>query len=208
MTDQRRRFFPSRPAQQVPGGQVNLALQLQKAGQGTATAASVTPPDTGGIVGVALFPALLQGVVYYDEPITAISGMRHVDEIYRPKFEGWRLVGGYVPILDAGRESAFDAVVIGYSSQAVAWTWTLDMPELPPYDYFDPGSGIVTWDGVTVEQRDSSLRITVLEGQIPVSGPPWWASLVCTASVGGEAVGRIVLRPGYQLNPYSIPLPE
>lgn len=203
MTEQRRRFFPSRPAQQVPGGQANLALQLQKAGQGAAAASNSVPPDTAGIVGVALLPAVLESDYYYDEPMFAVSGIRYIESLYRPLFAGWRLVGCYVPILNSGRESVFDAVVIGYSSQAVTWTWSLDVPDLP-----DPDPYTVSWDGVDVQQRDSTLRIRVLPGESPLSGPPWWASLVCTASVGSAVVGRIVLRPGFLLNAYVIPLPE
>lgn len=209
MTDQRRRFFPARPVQQQPGGRVELALQLQKAGQSAAPAAAPTPPDTSGIVGVALFPAMLEGSYYFDEPIFALSGMQHIDSVYRPRFEGWRVVGCYVPILAPDQESVFDAVVIGQAQEAVTWSWSLDTPELPPYNFFDESDpGVVTWDGVNVVQQDGSLRIRVLSGVSPVNGPPWWASLVCTASVGSEVVGRIVVRPGYVLNAYSIPLPE
>ncbi|RYF53098.1 MAG: hypothetical protein EOO27_27005 [Comamonadaceae bacterium] len=163
---------------------------------------------SGGALGAALLPAMLEGGYFYEEPIFALSGMQYVDSIFRPKFEGWRLVGGYVPILGLEHQSAFDAVVIG-ASQAVIWTWDLSVPELPPYNFHDPSDlGTVSWEGITVVQRDGVLRITVLPGSSPVNGPPWWASLVCTARIGADVVGRLVLRPGFLLDAFSMPLPE
>ena len=207
---QRRRFFPSRPAQQLPGRSVELGLQLSKSGQAVPSAGNAAPSDTAGIVGVALFPAMLP---YLDsdfhptEPVVALLGMQDTT-LLRPYFESWRLVGGYVGISNSG-PYVFDAVVIGSSAQAVTWTWTLDIPEeLPPYNFYDPAdTGVVSWQGMTVEEQAGGLRITVLAGELPVAGPSWYASLTCIASVGEEVVGRIAVRPGFTLIANYIPLP-
>lgn len=205
---QRRRFFPSSPVQQAPGRTVEFELQLQKSPKASSSESS-TPPDIGGIVGPAVFPAVLEGGTFYDIPMFGLSGMQHFDYIYRPLFSGWRLVGGYVPILPAEQVSVFDVVIIGNTAQAVEWTWSLTVPELPPYHPMDPSvEGPVSWDGVDVVEREGTLRVSVLPGESPISGPSWWASLVCTARVGSEIVGKVVLRPGFLLDAFSIPTPE
>lgn len=193
----RRRFFPSRPAQTVPGRTVELELRLQPGGGATG---AVAGSGTGPSAGVALFPAMEESFHM------AESGMRLQPWLQVPTFDEWRLTRAYVSILSSG-ETVFDAVVIGQAG-AVTWTWSLNQPdEFPPYNYHDPEDiGPVSWEGVDVVQRDSTLRIRIKLGELPLSGPAWWATLTCVASVGGEVVGQIMLRPGFLLNLYVPPI--
>ena len=55
---QRRRFFPARPVQQVPGRRVELAVQVRKEG-GEATAPAPTPVAPVPLLAVTLSCAVL-----------------------------------------------------------------------------------------------------------------------------------------------------
>ncbi len=196
---ERRRFFPSKLAQQVPGRTVELEMQLQPQQE-------VVPPAGAcscDVLGVALFPDILPATGgYYEGEETPVFQTRSGigwESVYRPIFDGWRLVGGYVPIQspwsEMGPVLTLRALVVGTSLCDVEWAWTLDTPELPMGAY---GSW---WDGVTVEVQSGALKITVLSGEIDASvSDPWWASLSITASCAGTEIGQIQLRPGFNLS--------
>lgn len=206
----RRRFFPSTKSQVIPGKTVDISVRMQPAGKSTSAASSSTGGG-GGSGGVALLPDLLPyaGEFYYDPengfPWQATSGLWW-QNVLRPSFAGWRVVGGYVaiqpPSAEGAGKSTLRAVALGADAGNVSWSWSLDTPAFPSASY------IAWWDGVSLEVQDGTLKITVLPGEIEDWADQWWATLTCIASAGGAEIGRIVLRPGLNLSDYgSLPLP-
>lgn len=147
---------------------------------------------------------------YYDPetgaPLQASAGTGS-QLFYRPVFDGWRLLGAYLHILnpfaDRGGVHTLRAIALGVGTGSVTWSWTLDAGDMPH------GSYSSWWDGVELEEQDGTLRIRVLPGEMDYTAGTWWATLTCTASVDGAEIGRIVLRPGFNFDDVgSLPVPE
>lgn len=194
----RRRFFPSRAVQRIPGPRVALGMQVHPSAPAAPVQAS------GGacacdVAGVALLPDFI-GHPWYEEGRRAVASTDQATA-YAPVFEGWRLVSTYVDIPapwdEWGAPLTMRAVVIGSTTCSVDWTWVVDVPELPPGAYGSEG----WWDGVELQVQDGTLLITVLQGDSSADwyAPPWWATVTATATCAGVPVGSVTLMPGFQL---------
>lgn len=173
---ERRRFFPARSVQQVPGQTVGLQVRLLPQ-----VAAAVAEPASGGGDGggTGVGPALLV------EPWDYTA---HRDIVNRT-YDDWRVVAGDVEI-NPELAQPFRAVYVGGSAD-IDWAWELDRSPL------DEGA-IGDWGGVTVEVQDGTALITVAYGYATVE-TFMHAVLTLTASLGGETLGTVSLRLAFNL---------
>ena len=172
---ERRRFFPARSVQQVPGQTVDLQVRLRPA----AAPAAAPAPSGGGSGGDGVGPALLV------EPWDYTA---HRDIVNRT-YDDWRVVAGDVEI-SGELAQPFRAVYVGGSSD-IDWAWELDRSPL------DEGA-VGAWDGVTVEVQDGTALITVAFGYVTVE-TFMHAVLTLTASLNGETLGTVSLRLAFNL---------
>ena len=198
----RRRFFPTKRVQQVPGRTVELELEIKPKVPGV-----VCPPGACecDVDGVAWF-----GDWYATNSMPedtwrsgAYSAKGVAQGMYEPDSATWqlggRLVSSYTDINAPGEAEVvlnlWRAVVLGRTLCDVQWTWSLNVPAFPPSEGFSPW-----WDGIEVTEQAGSLLVRVGDGaEYPWDGQPWWAELTATATCAGEAVGTLVLRPGFNL---------
>ena len=192
----RRRFFPQRPAQGVPGQTLALEtlLRPEAAPQRAAAACSC---DTLGVALVADYLPDAYGVPGEPPGYVWVSNY-----VYAPRLAGWRVTGGYVSVPNTYEAPLqLRAVLIGATLCAVEWHWTLDVPPIPGGGYGGPGGAYEAswWGGLEVEPQGNALGLTVLQGGF-YGGDTWWAELRATASCAGQPVGELVLRPGTGLS--------
>ena len=192
---ERRRFFPARRVQQVPGQRVELEMQLRAEAPAPAPVPKEEPPAACecDVDGPALLPDWHSnaGTVLYS---TQHPEFGHVDNhgnralVYRMRNEGGRVVRAAVQI-DTFEPTTLRAVLLGRTLVDVAWTWEIDAPDLP-YN--------TIWSGVEVQQDSHSVGIKVLTGDMPMGDIPsrWRATLTLRASCGGKPAGQIVLQMG------------
>lgn len=192
---ERRRFFPSRRVQQVPGARAELEVQLRP----DAPPVQDCPPSA--CVCDVLGPALLvdwsvNALTYTD---AGYQGMPtgYLGQLYDPKFEDWRVVDG-IAAIDMFDSRYFRAVLAGKTTCDVQWRWALDVPPLP--DMSEIGYE-ASWGGVEVTEQAGTLLIEVLPGSLGWEfasvSQPWHATLTMTATCAGQDVGTLVLRPGW-----------
>ena len=192
-----------RVIQRTPDLGIKIKLQRLPVAEVQVPAQADAPALT---LGVMLLPDFVPGLDFEPEfEFYAASGLFY-GWLLRPEFEAWRLIGGYThiesPWQTSKGQTTLRAIALADASE-VSWKWTLDMPALPT----DASYGTY-WDGVEIEEQDGTLKITVLPGEYSGS-EQWWATLTCIASAGATELGRVVLRPGLNLNDYgSLPLPS
>ncbi|MFV0679425.1 hypothetical protein [Ottowia sp.] len=197
----RRRFFPSRTAQQVPGQTVQVEVQLRPEATAAAPAASASADgcacDADGVAWFSDWSGWSEGewgASVWSVQRAVASGATYSDETWQ--WTADRLVAGYAEINNEVTQ-VWRAVVLGRTLCDVQWTWADDASGLP--------AG-AQWAGLVVEQVGASLRVSVGPGW-PAGGSDaqWWGELTATATCGGETVGTLILRPGFNL--WVAPLP-
>ena len=199
----RRRFFPAQRVQRTPGQTVKVDMQLHPL-------VKVPEPVVAGdcqcdVVG----PAWLGDWYSWDwvnpeDPDRLIEWSNGgyggpglgKDFPAEGMTLGGRVVGQYVPIQNE-MPVLYRGVLVGRTLCNVQWTWTLDTPPLEPM--VEEGSTWYPWwDGVEVTDVSGTLLVHVLTGyDYPWSAAPWWATLRATATCGGEPVGALELRMGW-----------
>ena len=199
----RRRFFPSTPVQQVPGQTVSLEVQLRPEVPPAPAPAAAAPPPSGDcvcdVLGVLMAPEIIP------QPWSMIDDGWGSAEAYafvtRPKMDASRVTGGYLEIPQGETETeerrTVRFLVLGATLCSVEWTWALTRPPLPPPPEGE-GWGEPFWRGVSVAAEGGTLLVSLLSGAI-YADDPWYAELRATALCGGQPVGEIVLRPGFNL---------
>lgn len=165
---ERRRFFPARPVQQVPGRTVDMTGRLKPVPEVPAPAA--TGGGGGDVVGVAWL---------LDPPENSISTAANMVK------EGWRVVSLDWE-MNGELEGNVRAVPVGASD--VEWTWVIDETPL------GPGSGVDwEWAGFTVTVQDGTALVTLGLGSVTDSTFRY-ASILLTAMQNGELVGELSMR--------------
>lgn len=195
----RRRFFPAKRAQAIPGPRVELAATLQPAAP--PVAAPAPPPKSGcicDVAGVGWFP---DWQVWCDNNtnghVAAVDSSVMSSQLWPivvPPTQEGLLQGAYTHIPQQyGDKPRFRGMVIGKSLCDIHWTWTLDVPEMPRQ-----GSYVGWWDGIEIKEQDGTIVVRVLEGgdDYIVSDDVynWFAELKATATCAGIAVGTLKLR--------------
>lgn len=221
MTDERRRFFPAKGAQTVPGATAQVQVQLQPPGKGEAAA-----PIAADIAGPALLPEWRyemgagrvkvpysewdewalenewgEGTYWYwkKEPPAIKHGSGYVLPAAQWSEDG-RMTRCWVNLGEIKRPLRFRAVLLGRAMSDVQWTASLDAPALP--SNWSRELGELWPGGVDVEDEGHSLLIRVHPGKAGGGGQgSWTAALTLTASAGGQEVGTLTLHLGWRVKP-------
>lgn len=178
----RRRFFPGQPVQTTPGKTVELEVQLRPEAPVPEPAAPAPPSGVCDVVG----PALL---------IDPRAPPRGETSTMRETFAGWRMVKASVPI--SYERSSWRAIVAGYPTCDISWTWSLEVPDLPSFEGYES-----YWLGVEVVEQDGTLRVTVLGGAIDWRlsySDLWEAILTLNAFYNGANVGSLTIKPSFNI---------
>jgi hypothetical protein len=174
----RRRFFPSQPAQTLPGRTVELQLQLRPTPE-VAVPAPSGGGDGGGGEGIG--PAIL--LEHWD-----FIAMR---DLFNRTYADWRVIAGDVEI-NQELPQPFRVVYVGGSSD-IDWTWDLDTSNM------GPGEGDVWfWGGVTVEVQDGTALVTVDFG-FTAGATFQYSTLVLTPSLNGTPLTPATMRIAFNL---------
>lgn len=195
---ERRRFFPSKRVQQVPGRSVELDVQLQP---NTECAGGACECDVDGVawLGDWFFWRSELQPAYMVKPTPTNAWMlpsgSRVDATNK-----W-LTGCYLEIPPEYSDQweseselvSLRAMVMGRTLCDVKWTWSLNTPELPDGEVYSSW-----WDGLEVKEQSGTLLVRVLPG-VYWGETAWWAELTATATCAGKPVGTLVMRPGFNL---------
>ncbi len=226
MTPDRRRFFPAKGAQTIPGRVAQVQVQLQPLAKAAAAA-----PFTADLAGPTLLPEW-RYIIGTERKKVADEGYEwalsdpesyywHWEEVeshivkhgsgYTMPAAQWsedgRMTRCWVNLGEIARPLRFRAVLLGRAMRDVQWTANLDT-SMPWPAAWRKSLGELWPGGVDVEDEGHSLLIRVHPGTGPQNAGNWAAALTMTASAGGKDVGTLTLHMGWRTKPLAQQLQE